>query len=238
MSAPVLTLVLILTGGAVAAAGGAQRPAMVRAHELKNAVSAYVCSSAAPGEEREIHFRTVPDSVPVSAAGYSLRVIPAGSRGKSGFCSFTVDVLRRNVVEAHLTVAAVVRTYETLLVATRHLGRHEEVSAADVRPVRIETTTLHRPVVPSIDALAGTRTTRVISEGAVLYANAVEPLPLVYQGDPVTVQVLSGRVTLSLQGIAQGDGWEGDRVLVRTSLARERVEGRVLRERTVVIRLR
>jgi flagella basal body P-ring formation protein FlgA len=200
-------------------------------------VSAYVRSSSARGEEREILFRSVPDSVPVSASGYTLRVMPVGTRGTSGFCSFSVDVLHRNVVEVQLIVAAVVRTYDTLLVATRQLGRHEEISGADVWRARVETTTLTRPVVPSIDALAGTRTTRVVSEGAVLYADVVEPFPLVCQGDPVTVQVLSGRVTLSLQGIAQGDGWEGDRVQVRTPLARDRVEGRVVRERTVVITL-
>jgi flagella basal body P-ring formation protein FlgA len=63
--------------------------------------------------------------------------------------------------------------------------------------------------------LAGMRALRLVPAGELICAGAVEPMPPVVRGEPVTVRFAGSAVSVTAQVIAQSDGVIGAPVLVR-----------------------
>lgn len=230
MASPVVLLVLlceVLGGACRVPRGGIERAVEHYIHER------YKGSSA----EVTIEFRSVPDDLVVRGKEFTLRVSEEAIPALSGHVSLPVEVLANGRVDRRFMVSVRVRTFDTVLVAARQLGRHEELTVADIRHERIETTIFAGAELIRDSRLVGLRTKRIINAGAVLTSGVTEPVPDVPQGTPVTLIVTGNHIRLSMEAVAKEDGMRGHRVAVQRVGSTARVEATVLDRKTVEMRV-
>lgn len=217
-----------------AVAGGIS---IVRAEDLREAVRLYLVQRGdAAVEHAEVSFRSVPDSIGIDAPAYDLRVGMGSSTRARGPVGFVVEVMVGGQAVHRCMVTAVIRSYDTVLVADRTIQRAMTPGADDVRRLRIETTGIDRALVPALDELMGRRSRRVITRGSILYRDMFEDLPLIHQGSPVSVRVTSGSVSVTAEGIACQDGRFGECIEITVPGKAGRLKAWVADDRTVAIR--
>jgi flagella basal body P-ring formation protein FlgA len=230
-------LVAILVFLSARTDGGALADTWVRAAELRETVRvALTAQVAGGGEETEIAFRAVPDSIPAPSPDYSLRVHVAEPGRLKGVVGIVVDVETGGRTARRIAMTVVIRTYSKVPVAARILQRHMTPAPEDVRLVRMETTLLQRTPIEQ-EMLGTLRTKRIVQHGSILFEDLFEPVPLVLQGDRVQVRVRSGNVMLSVEGVAREDGSYGEYIFVRVPGHGDRVRARVDDARTVAVAL-
>jgi flagella basal body P-ring formation protein FlgA len=222
---------LVVTGSGVA--GGRF---FVSAADLRGAVQRFLVQrDAHAAEHMELSFRSVPDSIPVVVAEFSLHVGTGTLTRMRGPMAFIVEVVAGEQTIHRCMVTAVIRTYDTVLVADRTIARRATPGIDDVRMLRLETTSMDRPLLLGLGELFGKRSRRIIARGSILYADLFEDLPLVQQGSQVHVRVHSGPVCITTDGIACEDGMIGDLIEVSVNGRAGRVKARVADSRTVAV---
>jgi len=201
---------------------------LVRSPELRAAVEEYGRSlPRREGEEIVLEYRDVPDSISVPAGRVHLRVDAGATQILRGHVAFAVEVAVEGAVVRRIIVPALLRTYDTVLVATRQLLARAAVGPGDVRSARMETTQwIWRPVTGA-GQLAGKRTKRIVGEGSALCEEFFEDVPLVQHGDYVTLRAVAGAVAVATGAVALEDGRAGSVIMVRAQGARERLRARV-----------
>jgi flagella basal body P-ring formation protein FlgA len=123
-----------------------------------------------------------------------------------GNVSVPVELVAGQTVCARGIVSVRVRTFGSVVVALRALGRHAVIGPGDIALRRCETTSMPSGVVSGDSMCIGMRTTRMLNEGTVLRADMLETLPLVEQGTPVVLRVHSGAAVVSVAAVARTDG--------------------------------
>jgi flagella basal body P-ring formation protein FlgA len=230
--AVVLLCATILASGS----GVAGNRNYVCAEDLRTAVRHFLAQRDAPAaEQMELSFRSVPDSIPVDSAVFSLHVDSGTLTRMRGPMAFVVEVVAGERTVHRCMVTAVIRTYDTVLVADRTIARRATPGVDDVRMLRLETTSIDRPLLLSVDDLFGKRSRRIIARGSILYEDLFEDLPLVHQGSQVNVRVHSGPVCITVDGIACEDGLMGDLIEVSVNGRAGRLKARVADSRTVAV---
>lgn len=202
--------------------------------EIEHAVEQYI-QDRYRGSTSDVHveFRSVPEGVAVRGRDFTLRVPESAIPTLSGNVSLPVEVFLQGRVDRQFIVSVKVRTFDTVLVAVRQLGRHENLTVQEARRLRMETTDLKGIPLMRNDQLAGLRTTRIINAGSVLTNDLAQPVPDVLQGSAVRIVVKGRNFKLSLDGVARGDGVIGQQVMVQRMGSTARVQATVLDSKTV-----
>jgi len=209
--------------GAAAAQTGWVRPAALRA-----AVEDY-CRSLPhrEGEEIVLECRDVPDSIRVPAGLLRLSVDEGATPVLRGHVLFAVEASVDGIVARRVVVPALIRTFDSVLVAARQLEAHAAVAREDVRWARVETTNwIWRPVEDPA-RLDGKRTKRIVAEGSALCEEFLEDVPVIEHGETVTLRAIAGGVSVATAAVALEDGREGSVITVRVAHAHDRVRARV-----------
>lgn len=210
---------------------------LVRAEDLREAVRMYLVQRDGGAMERaEVSFRSVPDSIGIDAPAYDLRVGMGSSTRARGPVGFVVEVMVGGRAVHRCMVTAVIRSYDTVLVADRTILRATALGTEDVRRLRIETTGIDRALVAGLEDLMGRRSRRVITRGSILYTDMFEDVPLIHQGSPVSVRVTAGSVSITAEGIACQDGRFGECIEITVPGKAGRLKAWVADDRTVAIR--
>lgn len=120
-----------------------------------------------------------------------------------------------------------VRRYASVLVTTVAIPRGKIVDPACVTRERREITQLKGVPVSDPETLRGTRAAVALSAGAIITAEAVEPIPLVRRNEPVRVTATCGSIVITTLAIACDDGAEGAVIRVRNTTTRQEYAVRV-----------
>ena len=140
-------------------------------------------------------------------------------------------VLRVTVVEdgRAIVVRAVpvtVHRFAEFAILARPVERGQLITGDMVRLARAARPPRARAFA-SLAEVVGLRARRQLRAGAVVLDRDVEAPPLVRRGQPVRVVFERGALEIELRGEALADGWDGDRVRVRSGELDAPVEGRV-----------
>lgn len=209
---------------------------MVRAGDLRDAVQRFLARrDARAAELMELSFRSVPDSIPVDVPEFSLHVATGTVARMRGPLAFIVEIVAGDRTVHRCMVTAIIRTYDTVLVADRTIARRATPDPGDVRKLRLETTSIDRLLVTGMDDLSGKRSRRTIARGSILYMDMFEEQPLVHQGSQVNVRVHSGPVCITTDGIACQDGMFGQLIEVTVQGRAGRLKARVADSLTVAV---
>lgn len=124
-----------------------------------------------------------------------------------------------------------------VIIASRPLERGATLSAADLRHERRDLATLAYGYVLHGEQAVGKRLARSISEGTPLTPNLLSAPQWVKRGERVTVVAQVGRMEVRMNGEALMDGTEGALVRVRNLSSTRVVEGTVIAQGVIQVRL-
>ncbi len=199
--------------------------------------------------------RAVAERLGTADARLSLAAAPAALRAPAGrFCtSFravvsTSDPLPARVrvqvravvdgapgpaVEVELLLATEVR----VLVAARMLLPGRALSSDDVKLVQMPSAALPPAPIAAPQIVIGLLPKGRIEVGRALQLSDFRRPPAVVRGDPVVIEIVSGRLTVRGEGLVQGDGATGERVSVKTRPGNRVLSAEVIDSRTVRVQL-
>lgn len=204
--------------------------------EIRDTVRQYVLAHVGvPAADVVIEFHRIPESFALAGAPHRLQIDGDGVVKLRGNVCLPVHVVQQGSGDRIIIVTFSVRTFGPAVFAAQAIARHERIGGSTVAVRRVETTSLPKDVLVNAGTLDGMRTKRAISEGIPVCAGMLEPVPLFGAGDPVTVLVKAGNVTLSVKGVAREDGRKGDVVIVQKEGSHDRVKARVIDARTVEV---
>jgi flagella basal body P-ring formation protein FlgA len=141
-----------------------------------------------------------------------------------------VDVSVDGRVRRTVPVSFEVSWLRSVLVSNEILPAKLELSAERVALREVNAAGAHGEPLTELAQLQGKRMRREIGAGAVLSAADVEDKPPVEAGEQIDVYATVGRVRVRTVGIAQRDGFNGDRIGVRVSDGKQSLQVRVIGE--------
>jgi flagella basal body P-ring formation protein FlgA len=204
--------------------------------DIERFVSDYVAERlSAEQEPYEIEFRTVPESFELNASEYTLHINPDRGVSFRGNISLPVDVVADGRTNRRLIVSLRVRRYGEVFIASGSIPRHADIDPDQLVRLTVETTMLPDDLVTKREQIAGKRSNRNINEGVILRESMLETAPMIHSGDPVTLEVRRGSVTVTTAAVARGDGAAGDIIQVQRAGTHERLRARVINNRKVVL---
>ena len=154
--------------------------------------------------------------------------------GAKPFGATSVGVRCRGVRPWTVYQRANVRVFERVLVASRFLAKNTILSPADLQAERRELSTLTEYATTS-ENLLGKQLRRALPAGAVVVPQAVKGVPLIRQGETVTLVMRQGGMEVRSSGIALGDAELGQRLRVRNESSKRVVEGTATASRLVEV---
>ncbi len=131
--------------------------------------------------------------------------------------------------------SANVRVYQPVLVASRSLPKGTVLSPADLKAERRDLTTLAGGYETVSDNLLGKQLRQALPAGTVVSPQAVKALPLIRQGETVTLLIRQGGMEVRSSGVALSDAESGQRLRVRNETSKRVVEGTATASRQVEV---
>jgi flagella basal body P-ring formation protein FlgA len=210
----------------------------VEGERIRKAVEEYVYStSGASRQEMVVEVRGRMPKLMASASDYSIRIGLESAPKFKGYVLIPIEIVSQGKTEAKATIATHIRTFGNVLVTNHMLQQHQALTKEEITVGQMETTNLPDDRVSDIHWIGGKRTVRMISDNAILCRSMVEPIPLIKQGDAVTIVVGMYNAVVKVQGTARQDGCIGDMIPVQRVGSHERFHGRIVSEHVVEIRL-
>ena len=207
---------------------------VVKPEALKRAVEEYVRNQYRGSAQTVIiEFRSLPNEIAVSDAGYSFRVAPEGSARLSGNASLPVEIVVKDKVERRVLVSFKVRTFANVVMASKQMQQHALITKDNVEIQTVETTLLPQDIMTSFEMLTEKRSSRIISQGSILRESMIETVPLVQRDETVTLLVKSKGVEVTTKALAKQDGHRGESILVQKMETRETLKARVVNNKIV-----
>jgi flagellar basal body P-ring formation protein FlgA len=152
--------------------------------------------------------------------------------GRNGVRLVLTDAYGRQ--ERSFSGSVFVDVWATVACAARPLNRRDVVGPADVTFRRKNLAYLRAPAWDGKSLHM--RMTAPVGEGQVIYADTVEPIPLIRKGDRVNLVFNGSSIQLEVPAEALADGRFGERIEVVNMETRRTVQARIVDAQTVVVR--
>lgn len=134
-----------------------------------------------------------------------------------------------------LYLSATVKTYREILVLTRGLPRHSQLSAEDVRLEQREITNINLPYLTEAEQAVGKYLTRSLPADYALNYEVLKDPVIVRRGERVILLYTSPGIEVRGSGTAIEDGSKGERISVRPDGASRVIEGVVLKPGLILV---
>ena len=206
----------------------------VSADEIRQLVDRFVYTKLDSAKNAvTIEYRSLPTRVLNVSERAQLRVVSDPTVVLRNGVMLPVEVYYGNHVEHTFIVSLRIRTYGRVVRAADNIEKGEAGERITVIDEMVETTTLPDDFIADSQNLVGMRTKRMLRKGAVLVESMFESIPLINQGDAITLLVRNNNVVIKARAVACEDGASGDVVMVEKVGSRERLKASVLDKFTV-----
>ncbi len=206
----------------------------VSADEIRQLVDRFVYTKLDSAKNAvTIEYRSLPTRVLNVSERAQLRVVSDPTVVLRNGVMLPVEVYYGNHVEHTFIVSLRIRTYGSVVRASDNIEKGESGQRITVIDEMVETTTLPDDFIADSQNLVGKRTKRMLRKNAVLVESMFESIPLINQGDAITLLVRNNNVVIKARAVAREDGASGDVVMVEKVGSRERLKARVLDKFTV-----
>ena len=208
---------------------------LVSESAIHGAVEEYVRSetTAEPGAELDVRIRWQGEVALDCDGPVGIQVRSISSRPFRGQTMVRAAMYCDGETQKTIAVTVDTRLHMEVLVAKRHIRRHEILGEEMVELAIRDVTAVKGGYFTSFDGFSNNRTRRPVGLGAVLSADHVEQVPAIFRGDEVELVVESSGIWVSVRGVAIQDGSIGNRIRVRNRDSGRIVQGTVLNEGTV-----
>lgn len=173
-----------------------------------------------------------PVALPYGEVAVEVQPVSPNSIGGIVPLSFVISVDGREC-EKRVTLFKV-EILKEVVIAAHTLGKHKAIKAEDIR-IALKDIGGNLDVFFQKDELTGKRATRPIPEGTVITGSMIEALPVVFQGDLVTIVIESPTFRITAQGKAREDGAPGHIIRVTNTSSMKEIPAKVVGEKLVKV---
>lgn len=182
---------------------------------------------------REIQIK---DDVVLPKGPITFQVDPPKARDFFGKVPLVVNIAVGGEFQDKVWAVADIKVLREVIVATRPLKRHQEITEADIEVRRMDMARLPSNFLTDFGEVLGKRTSRPIGVNTVLRPDLVEFPPLVKRGDVVTVVAESAGLRITAVGVVKGrNGCRGERIQVENIDSNKRIYAQVVDAKTVQV---
>jgi flagella basal body P-ring formation protein FlgA len=126
-----------------------------------------------------------------------------------------------------------IEIYLNVPVFSKNLRSGDVLTKSDIK---YEKRFIDKNVITDAKALIGTKLTRSVGSGNIIYPELFEQVPVVTRGTDVIVMVYSGKVLIKASGEALNDATPGEKVRVKKKNSQLVIEGIANADGSVIIR--
>jgi len=163
----------------------------------------------------EIELPAADPRLQIPVCALPLETAMSRHNGQGGRVSVKVDCRDATPWSRH--VAAQVRVFREVVVASRSIGRGTMLSAADIAVREVDVSTTRGQILESADTVLGMELRRPASPGDVLSMDMLITPLMVKRGDTVVVTAERSGVVIRQQGVALQDGEAGKQIQIRNA---------------------
>jgi flagella basal body P-ring formation protein FlgA len=186
--------------------------------------------------EASIHIQPVneirPVTLPYGEVAVEVQPVSPNSIGGIVPLSFAISVDGRECEKR--VILFKVEILKEVVIAVRNLGKNKAIKSEDLR-IALRDIGEHLDVFFQKNGLTGKRSRKPIPEGTIITGNMVEALPIVFQGDLVTIVIESPAFRITAQGKAKEDGAPGQIIRVANTSSMKEIPAQVVGEKLVKV---
>lgn len=188
---------------------------IINGEKISDVVRDYLSNYlTAKDTEHSIEFFRVPAPRPAAKRDLSIAVRPLAIGRMKGSFNIQVGIYNGEKLSQSIPVQVKVRTFEKMVVASHPLFVGSIVTFDDIKVITGESTTYNSDLIKDMSLVIGKETIRMVKADQPLRMVDLDSPKLVKRGDPITIEVTKGGITILCRGIAKQDGRLGDSIRV------------------------
>jgi len=165
----------------------------------------------------------------------NISIKPITQKDPIGIFSIIVDVYKNNEIVETGQVRLKIKKFQTVLVASDKIKRHDLFNDLNVILSRTEVTSLNEKSLIELSGLIDYRAKYNLRKGTILTMSTMEPIPDVESGKEVSIVYSSGNCRISAQGVVLQKGMAGDYIKVKNKASGKIVLARVIDNTAVAV---
>lgn len=173
-----------------------------------------------------------PVTLPYGEVAVEVQPVSPNSIGGTVPLNFAVSVDGRECEKR--VILFKIEIFKEVVIAAHNLDKNKAIESEDLR-IAVRDIGEHLDVFFQKDELTGKRSRMPIPEGAVITGKMVEALPVVFQGDLVTIIIESSAFRITAQGKAKEDGAPGQIIQVVNTSSLKEIPAQVIGEKLVKV---
>jgi flagella basal body P-ring formation protein FlgA len=200
--------------------------------KIKEACKSYIEKRVTGDTEIQIDSRISDQMFPEDDVHAKINGNPNTFRGRF---NLVIEFYLGEEIIKRVTVAARVKIFEYVAVASHTITRGEKINRGDYIFERREVGSLPKDIIRNEAELEGSTSAVNIKAGSVIGKNALQETMLVKRGDNIRILVENGSVRITAAGEALQDAAAGTFIFVKREDG-SKVKGEVLPDGTVAVR--
>ncbi|MGE0156624.1 MAG: flagellar basal body P-ring formation chaperone FlgA [Geobacter sp.] len=226
-----LSFVLSLSAGA---AGKPEQPQFLTEGEVRTAVERYLTEKLrGRGWQTTISQLAIPQRVSLPKGVRDLEIVAPSSWDGWGAVSMALLVRVNGVMEKNLPLRLTVDARTEMVVANRQLLAGTVLTEDDLSLQQREVAQAAGLHVSAIEDVVGMKLRSMVRSGAPVKSNQLQKVPVINNGQLVTIVAESAGFRMTVTGRAKGSGGVGDIIKVENLNSRKQFPARIVDSTTV-----
>ncbi len=226
-----LSFVLSLSAGA---AGKPEQPQFLTEGEVRTAVERYLTEKLrGRGWQTTISQLAIPQRVSLPKGVRDLEIVAPSSWDGWGAVSMALLVRVNGVMEKNLPLRLTVDARTEMVVANRQLLAGTVLTEEDLSLQQREVAQAAGLHVSAIEDVVGMKLRSMVRSGAPVKSNQLQKVPVINNGQLVTIVAESAGFRMTVTGRAKGSGGVGDIIKVENLNSRKQFPARIVDNTTV-----
>ena len=226
-----LSFVLSLSAGA---AGKPEQPQFLTEGEVRTAVERYLTEKLrGRGWQTTISQLAIPQRVSLPKGVRDLEIVAPSSWDGWGAVSMALLVRVNGVMEKNLPLRLTVDARTEMVVANRQLLAGTVLTEEDLSLQQREVGQAAGLHVSAIEDVVGMKLRSMVRSGAPVKSNQLQKVPVINNGQLVTIVAESAGFRMTVTGRAKGSGGVGDIIKVENLNSRKQFPARIVDSTTV-----
>lgn len=143
-----------------------------------------------------------------------IKVRPLAIGRTKGSFNLQVGIYNGDKLSQSIPIPIKVRTFEEMVVASHPLSIGTLITVEDIKIITEESTMYNNDIIKDISLVIGKETKRLVRAEKPLRMDDLIVPNVVKRGDPITIEVTKGGITILCKGIARQNGHIGDTIQV------------------------
>ena len=152
-----------------------------------------------------------------------------------GLFTVLVNIIENDKIVETAQVRLRIKKFADVLTVTGKIKRHKIIDADNTTVQRKDITKLFEKPLVSVEETKGMRVKRNLKKGAILTAEALEPIPDIESGMETTIVYNDGYFKITASGVALQTGIAGDYIKVKNKTTKKIIIARIVDKKFVAI---